>query len=131
MWMPTPLKKENSKFCSDEENEKKSEEDIGAIADAANKFKRTLDSLQEIKQAAVQDFREQYRANEAVEALGDDKNAKLQVKVNEERQRSREKRRKSMYKELYGPGYGSKAIIKAVTEIPKSKMRNVEKELDA
>eukprot|EP00945_MAST-04E_sp_MAST-4E-sp1_P006828 g6828.t1 len=86
MWMPTPLKKENSKFCSDEENEKKSEEDIGAIADAANKFKRTLDSLQEIKQAAVQDFREQYRANEAVEALGDDKNAKLQVKVNEERQ---------------------------------------------
>lgn len=53
------------------------------------------------------------------------------IKVNEERQRSREKRRKSMYKELYGPGYGSKAIIKAVTEIPKSKMRNVEKELDA
>jgi hypothetical protein len=36
-----------------------------------------------------------------------------------------------MYKELYGPGYGSRAAIKQVTEIPKSKMRNVDKELDA
>lgn len=36
-----------------------------------------------------------------------------------------------MYKELYGPGYGSKAVIKSVTEIPKSKMRNIEKEIDA
>ena len=36
-----------------------------------------------------------------------------------------------MYRDLYGPGYGSKAALKSVTEIPKSKMRKIEKEIDA
>merc|ERR1711871_20518 len=86
MWMPTHLKHESDKFCTSDLNEKRSEEDINAVADAASKFKAALGSLQEIKDAAVQDFREQYRANEATEALGDDKNAKLRVQVDTERQ---------------------------------------------
>merc|ERR1711871_264043 len=86
MWMPTHLKHESDKFCTSDLNEKRSEEDINAVADAASKFKAALGSLQEIKDAAVQDFREQYRTNEATEALGDDKNAKLRVQVDTERQ---------------------------------------------
>lgn len=36
-----------------------------------------------------------------------------------------------MYKEVFGPGYGAKILNKAKHEIPASKMRRLDKEIDA